>query len=414
MRCGRVTRVSRSHDAVARPRSRWAPLDVRPITISGASARWRLHFLFGSCAMGLLGACSDPTTESPTASVEDGSSSSVAIVSCEPVGRSEPICGFRNPEDLAPLPGGRALIVSEYGDFEHARPGALALLRIASRERVPLFPGGPDPAPEAPAPADWGDPDCPGPPGARFSPHGIDLVEHRDGTLRLLVVQHGDREAIELFEVEGEDERWTIAWRGCVPAPENASLNDVVGLDDGRFFTTRMTSLEAPVERTLEGAEGDTGWVYGWSPARGYQVVPGTSARMPNGIEASPDGRIVYVNASLGDELRKVEVETGRVMGRAEVSTPDNVTWAPGGRRLVVASFGETRPEDFTACQRLEAGACPLPFRIVEVDPDTLETRVLFDGEGAPMGAGTVGLRVGDALYVGSFAGDRILRVDLR
>ena len=29
------------------------------------------------------------------------------------------------------------------------------------------------------------------------------------------------------------------------------------------------------------------------------------------------------------------------------------------------------------------------------------------------MGAGTVGLQVGDQLYVGSFAGDRILRVDL-
>jgi hypothetical protein len=30
------------------------------------------------------------------------------------------------------------------------------------------------------------------------------------------------------------------------------------------------------------------------------------------------------------------------------------------------------------------------------------------------MGAGTVGLVVGDELFVGSFAGDRVLRVDLR
>jgi hypothetical protein len=30
------------------------------------------------------------------------------------------------------------------------------------------------------------------------------------------------------------------------------------------------------------------------------------------------------------------------------------------------------------------------------------------------MGAGTVGLRVGDELFIGSFAGDRVLRVALK
>jgi hypothetical protein len=43
-----------------------------------------------------------------------------------------------------------------------------------------------------------------------------------------------------------------------------------------------------------------------------------------------------------------------------------------------------------------------------------METSVLFDSEGYPMGGGTVGLRVGDDLFIGSFGGDRILRVDLR
>ena len=41
---------------------------------------------------------------------------------------------------------------------------------------------------------------------------------------------------------------------------------------------------------------------------------------------------------------------------------------------------------------------------------------VFIGGLGAlrmPMGAGTVGLRVGDDLFIGSFHGDRILRVDL-
>ena len=53
-------------------------------------------------------------------------------------------------------------------------------------------------------------------------------------------------------------------------------------------------------------------------------------------------------------------------------------------------------------------------FSIIEVRADSMEARSLFDSEGTPMGGGTVGLRVGDDLFVGSFAGDRILRVDLR
>ena len=37
----------------------------------------------------------------------------------------------------------------------------------------------------------------------------------------------------------------------------------------------------------------------------------------------------------------------------------------------------------------------------------------VYRSTGAPMGAGTVGLQVGDELFMGSFAGDRILRADL-
>ena len=61
----------------------------------------------------------------------------------------------------------------------------------------------------------WGDPACPGPPRAGFSPHGIDLAQRADGRLVLAAVQHAGRESIELFEVSGRDGDWELAWRGC-------------------------------------------------------------------------------------------------------------------------------------------------------------------------------------------------------
>jgi len=61
-----------------------------------------------------------------------------------------------------------------------------------------------------------------------------------------------------------------------------------------------------------------------------------------------------------------------------------------------------------------DRGACPIGFSIVAVDPETMTSQgAVYASDGPPMGAGTVGLQVGRELFVGSFAGDRILRVDL-
>lgn len=361
--------------------------------------------------MGLAG-CHSTSSFSPPASLAGSAQTSTLrpILDCAPRGKSVPICGFKNPEDIVPLPGNQALLVSEYGDVAHARAGALVLLDPNTHALTRVF----DAASRGGAPTPgWGSADCSGPPGARFSPHGIDLVRRADDALSLLVVQHGDREAIEFFEVKGSATDWTVEWRGCVAAPPDANLNEVVGFADGSFYTTKMVSMQQ-TDWVESMPETDTGNAFAWTPTEGYRAIPGTSGIMPNGIEASPDGRIVYMNASMGNELRKVEVATGKLLGRADVALPDNVTWSPDGKSLLVASLGASTPEDFSVCANLEAGACPLPFRIVEVDAATLSTRVLFDSAGSPMGAGTVGLRVGDDLYIGSFSGDRVLKVDLR
>ena len=38
-----------------------------------------------------------------------------------------------------------------------------------------------------------------------------------------------------------------------------------------------------------------------------------------------------------------------------------------------------------------------------------MESELLYQNEGPPMGGGTVGLLIDDVLFVGSFSGDRIL-----
>jgi hypothetical protein len=80
---------------------------------------------------------------------------------------------------------------------------------------------------------------------------------------------------------------------------------------------------------------------------------------------------------------------------------------------LLVASMALNSPDDFAICAENEGGACPLPFAIEAVDPVTLLSTKRYASRGVPLGGGTVGLQVGHELFVGSFGGDCILRVDL-
>ena len=330
------------------------------------------------------------------------------ITSCEPVGAATPICGFKNPEDLVALPGGEAILVSEFGAMEGDTPGGLALLVLDTAERQELFRGG-DADGMEPV---WGAPTCPGPPPALFSPHGIHLSTRTDGTLQLLAVQHGGRESIEFFEVTGSGRAWSVTWRGCVEAPDDAWLNAVSALPGGGFVTTKMMSRPTGGGDLLSafGGGGNSGYVLEWLPGRGFEVVGGSRSGMPNGIEVSADGRHLFVNS--GGEVRRIVRATGEAEAIAQLGGLDNARWAPDGR-LVVASIGGDSPGGLAFCMSLESGACPLEFAIVAIDIDSMDIEELYRNEGPPMGGGTVGLVIGRELFVGSFAGDRILRVSL-
>jgi len=330
------------------------------------------------------------------------------VTDCAPRGNARPICGFQNPEDLALLPDGHTLVVSEYGALDGERSGRLALLDLRSEQRSVLFEAGDANG----AQERWGDPACPGAP-VRFSPHGIDLSRRADGRLQLLAVQHAGRESVEFFELSREGQRWRAAWRGCAVAPEKSWLNDVVALPEGGFLATHMMprgELSA-LFTAHQGPPPARGHVLEWQLASGFRVVEGTQSALPNGIELSADGTQIFLNAAGNGAVWRIERETGRVGARVDVVGLDNSTWDARGRLLVASLTAAT--SEFGVCNRLERGACPLAFEIVEIDPATLSTRVLYRGEGAPMGGGTVGLRVGDELFIGSYAGDRILRVKL-
>ena len=50
-------------------------------------------------------------------------------------------------------------------------------------------------------------------------------------------------------------------------------------------------------------------------------------------------------------------------------------------------------------------------FILAEVDPETLEHRILYDNGKALINGVSVAIEAGEAYYVGSFQGDRVVKV---
>jgi hypothetical protein len=300
--------------------------------------------------------------------------------------------------------------VSEMGKLDGSTPGALVFFDPASEAIAKAFPRpGSD---DAVAKHGWGDPACADPPGAAFSPHGLDLARRPDGALALLVVNHGGREAVELFQVSDTAGAPAVEWRGCVRAPEGAMLNDVAGLPDGGFVATWFLSKAHPTRDSLLGLIGfSTGHVLEWQAGAGWKKVPNSDAALPNGIAVSPDGESLFVDVYLSDEVRKIARRSGELLGSVEVPSPDNLNWTPDGK-LLVASHNAPINE-VMACGELEKGQCPFHFAIMLLDPEEMRATAVYENAGPPMGAGTSAIRVGDEIIVGTFAGDRLLRAKL-
>lgn len=325
--------------------------------------------------------------------------------SCQGSDTVDIFCGFTAPEDLEALPDQKRMLVSEYGGLAGKRPGTIKLLQLDSGDTRVLYPNALAAAPETL----WGDPSCTEELGAVFAPHGIHLNKGPGGEDRLLVVNHAERESVEMFELIGvESDSPTLEWRGCVVAPDDVWLNEAAGLPGGAFVASNMaprgTSAEELLKRETTGE--NTGYALVWSPGSGWEKLAGSDGIVTNGVQTSPTGDVVYVNYTLGNETRAIERATGKVLWTVEVAYPDNSSWTPGGKLMVASIRGSL--EKVIECIEAANAFCPIEFGVVSIDPASGEASVVAEGGGAPFGFATVAVQVADRVYMGSATGERI------
>jgi len=294
------------------------------------------------------------------------------------------ICGQQGPEDLVAL--GQQWVAAS----AMSGTGGIVLVNARDRNFRTVYPS--TDARHEPDTSMW--PDCPGPPDpANFTTHGLYVAPGRGPVYRLMVVGHGGRESIEIFDIDTAPDRPIATWRGCVVAPDPIGLNSVRGLPDGGFITTNFLPRNSSPEQTQAMRDGaQNGELWEWHAASGWTRVPGSEAAGANGVELSKDGQMIYA-AAWGSQSffrvtrgweppRRDDVELGfRV---------DNIHWARDGSLYATGQDGQN-------------------WVVVSIDPDTLSVRRILSQPGtAEFGAGTAVAEVGDDLWVGSFRGNRI------
>jgi len=326
---------------------------------------------------------------------------------CKAVGEYGFVCGPISAEDLVLVPGTKWIIASGMA------PGAsITLIDTQQKSWSELYPA--DRPRAAQNMETYGT--CPGSPDPNnLLTHGLNIRAGENNHSTLYVVGHGGREAIEVFDVDANGTKPVLIWTGCVTTPEGMAINSVASFSDGSLVATIPLQTGRTISEALGGAL--TGGVYQWSPGdSGFEMVQGTELPYANGIEVSADGQEIYVASSGGYEvIAYSRSNPARRLRATEPLTfvPDNLHMGSDGR-LVTAGLtiddpvcGDLAgPEEFD----LEKfAACPRPFIVRAVNPQTMEgTNLATSAAIQKFSNITMGLQVGDEIWIGTFAGDRI------
>jgi hypothetical protein len=325
---------------------------------------------------------------------------------CAASGAITPICGVHGPEDIELTPDGKHLVISEMPEhFDHPARG-LMLVDLATDRVEPLpissnFETG------------WGDATCTEPP-TQIGSHGIHLSKRVDGRMELLVVNHAERESIEALELVRDRASYRAIWHGCVVNPTGL-MNGVSSTFDGGFVATVMLDKAVAARKDaldVMASGADTGYLVEWHPGTGLVRLPNSAAPLNNGIQViSTDLRFIYFNAWTGKQVRKYDRQTQHVTDFADLTFhPDNLRVRADGK-LIVTGIDELG--SWKACALAQSSFCETGFTVATLNPDTMATTLLYRGVPGILAGASVGVQVANTLYVGSFMGDRVLKIVL-
>lgn len=200
----------------------------------------------------------------------------------------------------------------------------------------------------------------------------------------------------------------SATWIGCVLLPGHSFGNGVAPLPGGGFVVSNMYDTADPDFLHKFAAARPTGGVLQWTPRSGWTNAVSQPFSGANGVEIDRDGSWLYVSEWAARRLWAFPLKEQTHVKHIDLDfLPDNLRWTDHGTLLLAGQ--NAKPEELFGCQARHL-PCPLKFTVVEIDPVSLQFRLLVQGGNSTFGGGTGAVLVGRDLWVGSFQGDAIGR----
>ncbi|XP_069128980.1 serum paraoxonase/arylesterase 1-like [Argopecten irradians] len=139
-----------------------------------------------------------------------------------------------------------------------------------------------------------------------FNPHGISTwTNPNTGEITLMVINHVHEERMEVFRYRSGSK--SLVHLKSITSPLWGSINDLVMVGEESFYVTQILHSPRPLLRTLEHRFMlSFGEVMFYDGASVRSVASGQ--RMPNGINISPDGKVLYVTNGGAYQLKSYEI----------------------------------------------------------------------------------------------------------
>lgn len=241
-----------------------------------------------------------------------------------------------------------------------------------------------------------------------FRPHGLGLYTAPDGKVSLFVVNHrSDGQFIEIFDyLNGK-----LIHRQSISSALMTSPNDVIPVGPDQFYVTNDHGAASALGRFLEDfLEIPKAYVLYYNGKDFQTVAEGLS--YANGINISPDGRLIYVAETIG---RQVDVYSrDQVSGRLTLldtldlgTGVDNIDVDPDGNLWIGAHPKLLTFYRYSKDQSLRSPSQVLKVTIMPGKGFLVVDEYLSDG-GLLSGA-SVGVPYEDRLLIGSVFDDGFL-----
>ena len=198
-----------------------------------------------------------------------------------------------------------------------------------------------------------------------FHPHGVSLYVARDGSATLMVVNHERmHHTVEVYDWNGQ----ALSHRKSIADPMMVSPNDVHALDRDRFFVTNDHANPPGFARTIEEYfQREISNVLYYDGSRFREAASGIG--LPNGVNASPDGRTLYVASTITGSIRVFDLDgsKGTISAKSRIeigSGVDNIDVDTEGRLWVAG-----HPKLLTFVRHVSDPAVLAPSQVFRIDP---------------------------------------------